>query len=215
MKTFKHRVRSYLIAGILVWVPIWVTFVVIRFIVDLMDKTLDLLPRAYRPDTLLGMHIPGLGLIFTVVILFVTGLLVTNFLGHKLVNLWERILARIPLVRTIYTSVKQVLHTIFSASDESFRKVLLVEYPRKGLWSVAFQTSSGFRQAEKHVGEELITIFIPTTPNPTSGFLMFIPRNEAIELDISVDEALKVVISLGVVLPKSRPTVEVVTEKTL
>ncbi len=195
------RIKRYLVAGILVWAPIWVTLLLVRFLVGFFDDVITLLPRSYQPDVLLGFHIPGLGLIFTVLLVFITGMLVTNFLGKHVVRIWEAFLDKIPLVRSIYSGVKKVLSTIFSSGDVSFRKVLLIEYPRRGLWSIAFQTSTGFNKAEQKIGEELVTIFVPTTPNPTSGFLIRLPRKDVIELDITVDEALKMVISLGVILP--------------
>lgn len=199
----RATIRRYIIAGVLVWVPIWVTLLVLRFIVDLFDSTLELIPSHFQPDYLLGFHVPGLGLVFALGIVAITGMLITNILGNRLVDIWERLLSRIPLVRTIYQAVKQVLTTVFSSSEDSFRNVLLIEYPRKGLWSIAFQTSTGFSQANGLVGEELITVFIPTTPNPTSGFLIMVPRKDTLKVNLSVDEALKMVISLGVVTPPS------------
>lgn len=193
--------RKYLIAGLLLWLPLWATFLVLKFIVDLLDNTMLLIPEQYRPEALLGFYIPGLGVILSLLIVILTGVLVTNFLGHKLIRIWESMLARIPLVRTIYHSVKQVAETLFKSSEPAFRKVLLVEYPRKGMWSVAFQTGRGWRQARDIIGEELLTIFIPTTPNPTSGFLILIPKSETRELDISVEQAMRLVISLGSVSP--------------
>ncbi|MCB1827244.1 MAG: DUF502 domain-containing protein [Coxiellaceae bacterium] len=164
-----------------------------------MDRTLSLLPDQYQPQNLFGFSIPGLGLIFTLIILFVTGLLVTNFLGHKLVRAWENMLSRIPLVRTIYSAVKQVVHALVQPSGQAFRKVLIVEYPRKGIWSIAFQTSDQFVGCPHP--EDVITVFIPTTPNPTSGFLTIVPKADTQELEMSVEEGLKMVISLGVVMP--------------
>ncbi len=196
-----RHIRRYLIAGLLIWVPIWVTLLVIRFMVDLLDKTLKLLPLSYQPDTILGVHIPGFGILFSILVVFLTGLLATNFVGHRLVALGESIVARIPLVRAIYNGVKQVLHTIFSSKTQAFRRVLLVEYPRKGLWSIAFQTGQASEKITSKTQQAMVTIFIPTTPNPTSGFLMLVPQDDTIELDMSVDEALKMVISLGVVQP--------------
>lgn len=193
--------KRYIIAGILIWVPIWATLLVIKFLIDLFDKTLALLPKAYQPINLIGFHIPGLGLLFALAMVFVTGMLMTNFIGHRLVALWEKILARIPLVRSIYHAVKQVLQSLLASSEESFRNVLLIEYPRKGLWSVAFQTSTGFKWDDDH--DDMITVFVPTTPNPTSGYLLLVPKKDTKLLDISVDQALKMVISLGVVLPNS------------
>ncbi len=195
--------RRYFIAGLLVWLPVVVTVFIIKFLVDLIDKSLSLLPAAYRPDVVFGFHIPGLGVIFTLICIFVTGLLVTNFLGDRLVNFGERLVNRIPLVRSIYNAVKQVVHTLFNQSGESFRKVLLIEYPRKGMWTIGFQTGSGIPEIEEKTGEEMVTVFLPTTPNPTSGFILLVPRRDARELDVSIDEGLRMVISLGVVSPQN------------
>lgn len=196
--------RRYFISGLLFWLPIWATFVVIKFLVDILNNTISLLPHEYQPDVLLGFHIPGIGVMITLAVILMTGLLVANFIGKKLVELWEMIVKRIPLVRTVYTGVKQVLDTLFSPGGQSFRKVLLVEYPRAGLWSIAFQTGDGTEEVEKSVSEGgMVSIFIPTTPNPTSGFLMLVPRTKVIELKMSVEQALKYVISLGVVQPDS------------
>lgn len=193
--------RRYLIAGLLVWVPILVTIFVIRFIINLLDQSLSLLPVKFQPDSLVGLHIPGLGLVLSLLILFFTGMLMTNFLGRQLMELWDKGVNRIPLVRSVYMGVKQVMNTIFSPSGNAFRKVLLVEYPRKGMWSIAFQTGDSIEIANNAVQKDMVTIFIPTTPNPTSGFLMMVPSDEVILLNMSVDQALKFVISLGVVQP--------------
>lgn len=165
-----------------------------------MDRTLSLLPTEYQPEQLFGFNIPGIGFIITLIILFVTGLLVTNFLGHKIIKIWENTLGRIPLVRTIYSAVKQVVHALVQPSGQSFRKVLLVEYPRHGVWSIAFLTSDQFTGSPHP--EDVLTVFVPTTPNPTSGFIIIIPKKDTIELPITVEEALKMVISLGVVMPE-------------
>lgn len=194
--------RRYLIAGLLVLLPIWVTLLILKFMVSLVDQSLSLLPDKAQPDILLGMHIPGLGILFTFLIIFLTGMLVTNFIGTWFLGIWEGFLARIPLVRSIYTAVKQVLSTMFAPGGESFRKVLLIEYPRKGVWTIAFQTGSGFSVPNaKDAEEETVTVFVPTTPNPTAGFLLMLPRHQVVELKMSIDQALKYVISLGVVLP--------------
>jgi uncharacterized membrane protein len=202
--------RRYLIAGLVVWLPLWATLLVLNFLVELLDKTVALLPHDYQPKALLGFHIPGAGVVLSLLLLFFTGVFVTNFFGDRLVALGERIVAKIPLVRSIYQAVKQVSETIFASNSQAFRKVLLIEYPRKGLWSVAFQTASSNKthgttshiQNQEHKEENnLITVFVPTTPNPTSGFLILVNRNDAKELDISIDEALKMVISLGVIQP--------------
>ena len=194
-----HHIRRYLLAGLIVWLPIWVTYVVVRFLVELMDGTLSLLPHKYQPDQLLGVHIPGIGLVFTIVILFFTGLLVANFLGRTIINFWEKMLSRIPLIRSIYSAVKQLVQALVQPQGSAFRKVLLVEYPRHGIWSIAFQTSDQFTEAP--YPESVVTVFIPTTPNPTSGFLTIVPKTDTHELSMTVEEALRMVISLGVIMP--------------
>lgn len=195
--------RRYLMAGLLVWVPLGVTLLIVAFLVDLMDQTLLLLPAAVQPENLLGFRIPGLGLVLTAVVVLATGVIVTNLFGMQLFNIGERMLQRIPLVRSIYASVKQVTESMFS-SGKSFRKVVLVEYPRKGMWSLAFQTGSGAEEVRSKTGHEIANIFIPTTPNPTSGFFLMVPREEVIELEMSVDEGLKMLLSVGVVVPEHR-----------
>lgn len=199
--------RRYILAGLVVWLPIVVTFIVLRFVIELLDKTMALLPNAYRPDTLLGVHIPGLGVILSLLIIFLTGIIATNYFGQRLVDFGEKILARIPLVRSIYNASKQVIHALFASNSQAFRKVLLVEYPRKGMWSIAFLTGSTDGSViSSHTEEEMISLFIPTTPNPTSGFLIMVPKNEAIEMSMTVDEALKFIISLGVMQPTTAVT---------
>jgi len=195
------HLRRYFLAGLLVWLPVWVTFTVINFLVKTMDRTVTLLPHQYQPDQLFGMHVPGVGLILSVIIVIITGVIATNYFGKYLVRFGESIITRVPLVRSIYYGVKKGAQTIFSSKGQSFRKVMLVEYPKAGTWGLAFQTSSGEKEMEKKVGEELVNVFVPTTPNPTSGFLIMVPRSKVIELDMSVDDALKMVISLGVVVP--------------
>jgi len=196
--------KRYLIAGLLIWVPLGVTVMVIKLLVGMMDNTLLWLPDRYHPDFLLGFHIPGMGVVLSVVIVLGTGVIVANLFGRKLVSLWETVLAQIPLVRTIYTSVKQILETVFS-SGSSFRKVLLVEYPRKGLWTLAFQSGTTRGEAQIKTGEDIINVFIPTTPNPTSGFFIMVPKKDVIELDMSVDDGLKMIISAGVMVPAWNP----------
>lgn len=215
MTDHKHSIKSYIITGLLVWLPVLVTFLVIRFIVDLLDTTVSILPTAYQPQSLLGFNVPGLGVVLSVLIVIFTGMLMTNFLGKKLFNFWEALVDRIPLVRSIYNAVKQVATTIFSTDGQPFRSVYLVEYPRKGMWSIAFQTGSAADEIEEKVEEEMMTIFIPTTPNPTSGFLMMVPKSEAILLKMSVDQALKLVISLGVVQPAKLPKSDLKSGKNL
>lgn len=194
--------KRYLIAGLLIWVPLGVTVMVIRLLVNLMDQTLLWLPQAYQPDTLLGFHLPGIGIVLSAVVVLGTGMIVANLFGRRLVKLWERVLARIPLVRTIYASVKQILETVFSSQGQAFRKVLMIEYPRKGLWTLGFQSGATQGEPQAKTGEEVVNVFIPTTPNPTSGFFLMVPRKDVIELDMDVDEGLKMIISAGVVVPE-------------
>lgn len=200
----KLKIKRHIAAGLLVWVPLVVTFFSLRFVINVMDKTLLLIPAPLRPDNLLGFHIPGLGVILTFTLLLLTGSLAANILGRRFLDAWERFLARIPLVSWVYSGVKKVAETLLSPNGQSFRKVLLLEYPRKGLWSLAFQTASALDEVQARTEKEVICVFVPTTPNPTSGFILMVPRDEAIELEMSVDEALRMIISLGVVVPEWR-----------
>jgi uncharacterized membrane protein len=196
------RIRRYLVAGILVWVPLGITLLLINFLVGVMDRTLGLIPLAYRPETLLGFQIPGLGVILTIVILLVTGVLVANFVGRSVIGGWESLLERIPIVRSIYSAAKNFAEIVFSDSGKAFKKVYLVEYPRKGIYTLTFQTATEMGEVQGRTGEEVICCFVPTTPNPTSGFIIIVPKADAIELDMTVDEAAKLIMSLGVVIPK-------------
>lgn len=197
--------RRYFISGLLVWLPIWVTILVIKFLVEMLDTVLLFLPAGYQPDALFGMHIPGIGLLLILVIIFGTGMVAANFLGKRLVSIWDAFVNRIPLVRTIHAGVKQVLQTLFAPGGQSFRKVFLVEYPRQGIWTIAFQTGDAMPMTETPLdNNELINLYVPTTPNPTSGFLLIVPKKDAIELDMKVEQALKFVISLGVVQPNGK-----------
>jgi uncharacterized membrane protein len=198
------RIRRYLVAGILVWAPLAVTWFLLKVGVGLMDKTLAIIPARYQPDEMLGFHVPGLGVILTIIVLLVTGLLAANFVGRAFVGGWESLMDRIPVVRAIYSAAKNFAEMVFSDSSQSFKKVLLIQYPRKGLFSLAFQTSSQLGEVQGRTGEEVVCCFLPTTPNPTSGFIIIVPRKDIIELDMEVDEALKMIISLGVVVPTWR-----------
>ena len=206
-------VRRSFISGFLVWLPIWVTILAIKFLVDILSYTLLLLPKAYQPDALLGIHIPGIGVVITLLLIFLTGLFVTNLLGRQFLAISDRLIARIPIVRTVYMGVKQIAQTLFTPGGQSFRKVFLVEYPRAGCWTIAFQTGEAAREINQKFNEEpMISVYVPTTPNPTSGFLLMIPRKDAIELDMGVDQALKFVISLGVVQPIKNETAATVNK---
>ena len=198
------RLRRYLVAGLLIWAPLAVTYFLLRFAVNLMDKTLAVLPQQYQPEELLGLHIPGLGVILTFVVLFLTGMLAANFVGRYVVGGWESLLDRIPVVRTIYGGAKNFAEIVFSESNDSFKKVLLIEYPRKGIYSLAFQTSSELGEVQARTGQDVVCCFVPTTPNPTSGFVIMLPKKDVRVLDMEIDEALKMIISLGVVVPTWR-----------
>ncbi len=193
--------RKYIIAGLLVWMPLGITFLVVRAIVGFLDKSLLLLPHAYQPDTLLGFHIPGLGVVLGIILVLATGMIVANLLGRRLVAAWESLLAQIPLVRNLYAAIKQILEAVFATDGKSFRSVLLIEYPRKGVWSLGFMTSDQLGEVQDKTGKKVISVFIPTTPNPTSGFVLMVPKEDTLELDMTVEEGLKMIISMGVVVP--------------
>ena len=195
--------RKYIIAGLLVWLPFAATIVIVKLLIDLMDKTVLLLPPEWQPTNLLGFSIPGFGVVLAILILLLTGVLAANLFGRRFVEIWERILNRIPLVRTIYSSVKQISSTIFDPSGKSFRKVVLLQYPRKGLWSIGFLTNDNMGDELNTVDDHLVSVIIPTTPNPTSGFIIMVRGDELKELDMSVEEAFKFIISMGVIIPDS------------
>jgi uncharacterized membrane protein len=202
------NLRKYIIAGLLVWLPLAVTYQLLKFVVGKMDgwldKFLEWLPPSFNPDNLLGVEIPGLGVIFTFLLLILTGVFAANIVGRAFVTGWESLMDRIPIVRPIYSAVKKFAEVVFSDKTDSFKKVLLIQYPRLGVYSFAFQTSSLLGEVQDRTGEDVICVFVPTTPNPTSGFILIVPRKEVIELDMEVDEALKMIISLGVVVPTWR-----------
>ncbi|PJD91467.1 MAG: hypothetical protein CK424_06540 [Legionella sp.] len=193
----KH-IRSYLLAGLVVWLPILLTIWILGFIVELLDRSVALLPNAYQPVHVFGVNLPGLGVVFSLIILLATGVFATNFLGQRLVRWSELFLDKIPLVRSIYNTSKQMIQAVFSTNSQAFRKVVMVEYPRKGMWTLAFQTGTTSQELTQDLGNDIISIFVPTTPNPTAGFLLMVPRCEVKELSMSVEDALKHIISLGV-----------------
>jgi uncharacterized membrane protein len=196
-----RTLRRYLVAGVLVWLPILATVWVVRFIVQLMDQTLLLIPENYRPDVVLGFPLPGLGLVFAFIVLLVTGLLVTNFVGRRLVAYWEELLQRIPLVRSIYGGVKGFTESVFSNKSGSFRQVVMVEYPRRDMWSIGFVTADDIAEVSAKTGERQVCVYVPTTPNPTSGLIVMVPHHEVVPLDMSVDAAMKMIVTLGIVAP--------------
>ncbi len=193
--------RKYLIAGLLVWLPLAATVVILKLVIDLLDKIILILPLEYRPEALFGFSIPGFGLFIAVCVLLLTGMLAANLLGRELVMLWEKTLNRIPVVRSIYNAVKQISFTLLSSKGRSFRKVVMAEYPRKGIWSIGFLSNDGVEMDVNGLDKEMLAVFLPTTPNPTSGFILLFPREDVIELDMTVEEGFKFIISIGVVVP--------------
>jgi uncharacterized membrane protein len=193
--------KKYLITGLLIWIPLVITVWVLKLIVDSLDQTLLLLPVEWRTEAVFGVHIPGLGVVITLAIVLVTGVFATNFFGAKLFDLWHELLHRIPVVRSIYSSVKQISDTLFSSSGQAFRKALLVQWPRDGMWTVAFLTGVPGGDVARQLQGDFVSVYVPTTPNPTGGYFVVVARKDVIELDMTVDEALKYIISMGVVPP--------------
>jgi uncharacterized membrane protein len=198
------RIRRIIVAGLLVWLPLGVTIFIIRLLLDLLGQTYKIIPEFLRPESILGFSIPGFEILLALVIIFATGLIAANFIGKSLVDWWESFLDKIPLVRNIYSPLKKFSELILSDQTQSFSKVLLIEYPRKGLYSLCFQTSKNLGEIEKKSGRDVVCVFVPTTPNPTSGLILMVPQEDVIELDMSVEDGLKMIISLGVVVPGER-----------
>jgi uncharacterized membrane protein len=194
-------VKKYFITGLLIWIPLVITIWVLKLVVDVLDQSLLLLPAALHTENWLGIHVPGLGAILTLLIIFTTGLFATNFFGAQLVEIWHEVLHRIPVVNSIYSSVKQISDTLFSSSGQAFRKALLVEWPRQGMWTIAFLTGTPGGDVRNYLPADCVSVYVPTTPNPTGGYFVIVRRDQVIELDMTVDQALKYIISMGVVPP--------------
>jgi uncharacterized membrane protein len=193
--------KKYLITGLLIWLPLAVTLWIIDFVITTMDRTVLLLPEAWRPEIAFGMRLPGFGLLLSVLVIFVTGVLAANFLGQRLLRWWEAIVGRIPIVNSIYSSVKQVSDTMLAQKGNAFRKVVLVEFPQRGQWTMAFVVGAPGERLEPKLGGEKVTVYVPTAPNPTSGYVIMVDPAELRDVDVSVDEAFKYHVSLGVVTP--------------
>lgn len=193
--------RKYFITGLLILVPLAITVWVLNLVIGTLDQSLLLVPERFRPNSLFGFDIPGLGTILTILIVFLTGLLTNNLVGNYVVKLWEKLLHRIPIVNSLYSSVKQVSDTLFSSSGNAFRKALLVPYPHQNSWTIAFLTGVPGGDAANHLVGDYVSVYVPTTPNPTSGFFLMMKRSDVVELDMSVDAALKYIVSMGVVAP--------------
>ena len=198
--------KKYFITGLLIWIPLSITFMVLAWIVGSLDQIIEWIPARLQPRNVFGFNIPGAGLLVGLLIVLATGLVAANVLGQKLVGFWESLLSRIPVVKSIYYGVKQVSDTLFSSNGQAFRKALLVQYPRQGSWTIAFLTGKPGGDAANHLKGDFVSVYVPTTPNPTSGFFLMMPRADVIELEMSVDEALKYIISMGVVTPTPRKT---------
>ena len=194
-------VKKYFITGLLIWIPLAITIWVLKLVVDVLDQSLLLLPDRLHTENWLGFHLPGLGAILTLLIVFLTGIFATNFFGAQLVRLWHQVLNRIPVVNSIYSSVKQISDTLFSSSGQAFRKALLVQWPHQGMWTVAFLTGTPGGDVVRHIPDDCVSVYVPTTPNPTGGYFVIVRRKDVVELDMTVDEALKYIISMGVVPP--------------
>lgn len=193
--------RKWLFTGLLVIVPGVITIAVLNWIVGTLDQTLQILPLAWHPDKVLGFHIPGFGVLLTLLILLVVGATASNFAGRKLVQWGDRLVSRIPVVRSIYSSVKQVSDTLFSESGNAFRTAVLVQWPRDGVWTVAFITGQPSGEVAGYLRDEFVSVYVPTTPNPTSGYFVLMRKSDCVELDMSIDAALKYIVSMGVVAP--------------
>ena len=195
------KLRTIIVAGLLVWIPLGLTIFVIKLLIDLLGQTYLLIPPALRPENLFGTEIPGIGVIVAIIVVLLTGLITANYFGNRIVKAWDAFLDRIPLIRSIYSPLKKFSELVLSDQTQSFSKVLLIEYPRKGIYSLCFQTSKELGEVQNQAGEEMVCVYIPTTPNPTSGYIVLVPQNEVKELKMSVEDALKMIISLGVVVP--------------
>jgi uncharacterized membrane protein len=196
--------RRYLVTGLLVWVPLGVTLLTFSFLLDLADKILTLLPADWRPDALLGFHLPGLGVIFALVVLLGTGVLLRNLIGSTVVGWWEELMNRIPLVRSIYSGAKGITETLVSDKGGSFSKVVLIEYPRREMWSIGFVTATDVPDIDAVTGEKQVCVYVPTTPNPTSGLIVYVPHSQVRETSMSVDAAMKMVVTMGIVMPEHK-----------
>ena len=195
--------KKYIFAGLLVWVPIAVTFWVIQMVIGMLDKTLLFFPEHLRPINAVGFNIPGIGAVITLAVIFITGVIAANIFGQQLMRWWDRFLNQIPVVNSVYKAVKQISDTLLSPNGQAFRKAVLVQYPRQGVWTIGFLTGVPGGEVAKTLQGNLVSIYVPTTPNPTSGFFLMLPASDVVELDMSVDEALTYVISMGVVGPKT------------
>jgi len=193
--------RRYILTGLIVWIPIGITFLVAKALIELLDKLLLILPEKWQPEALVGTSIPGSGLFFAFAVIFVTGFLLTNIFGRQLIAWWDRLVSHIPIISSLHSAVKQLIETFFNQESSAFKKVLMIQYPRPGLWTLAFQSNDAADEIKTKSGLDMVSIFVPTSPNPTSGFVLLVPKNDVIEMDMSVEDGLRMIMSLGVVQP--------------
>ena len=206
--------RKYIIAGLLVWLPLAATVAIIKLVIDLLDGLILLLPSDYQPANVLGFSVPGYGIVLAIAILLLTGMLAANLFGRRLVEFWEAVLNRIPLVRTIYKSVKQISTTLLDSDGKSFRKVIMLEYPRKGVWSIGFLTNPHvINELEQTDNTDMVAVFVPTTPSPAFGFMLMVPHEEIVELDMTIEEGFKFIISMGVIIPDGPLRAKIISNK--
>jgi uncharacterized membrane protein len=206
-RSFARRLRNYLIAGLLIWIPVMVTVWVIRFLSGILDQSLVLLPPSWRPEALVGQYVPGVGIILSFILLLVTGVVVRNLFGGQIIEGFENLVRRIPVIGAVYGGAKTFSETVLTDKGTSFKQVLIVEFPRRGAWSIGFLTAENLEEVRARTGEDMISVFVPTTPNPTTGFIIVVRRSEVVFLDMSVDDAFKMILTLGVVAPvwKNKP----------
>ena len=200
--SFARRLRNYLIAGLLIWIPVMVTVWVIRFLSGILDQSLVLLPSSWRPEALVGQYVPGVGIILSFILLVVTGVVVRNLFGGRIVAGFEDLVRRIPVIGSVYGGAKTFSETVLTDKGKSFKQVVMVEFPRKGIFSVGFITSEELEEVQAKTEQDVVCVFVPTTPNPTTGFIVLVPRGEVVRLDMTVDEAFKMLLTLGVVVPR-------------
>jgi uncharacterized membrane protein len=202
-----RKVRNYLIGGLLIWIPIMITVWVVRFLSGILDSSLLLLPPSWRPEAVFGTYVPGVGIVMSLVLLFVTGVVVKNLFGGQIVAGLESLVRRIPVVGSVYGGAKTFSETVLTDKGKSFKQVVMVEFPRKGVFSIGFITSHELEEAQAKTAQEVTCVFVPTTPNPTTGFLVLVPKDEVVNMDMTVDEAFKMLLTLGVVVPtwKNKP----------
>jgi uncharacterized membrane protein len=200
-----RTVRNYMIAGLLIWIPIMVTVWVVRFVARILDQSLLLLPPSWRPEAIFGTYVPGLGILLSLLLLFVTGVLVRNLFGRQIIAGAENLMRRIPVIGAVYSGAKTFSETVLTDQGKSFKQVVMVEFPRKGVFSIGFITADDLEEAQAKTAQDVTCVFVPTTPNPTTGFIILVPRDEVVRMDMTVDEAFKMLLTLGVVVPKWRP----------